>query len=793
MIPHTARITTILLLVFLLLVPSPVAVACGPYFPVTIFVQIKHPDLPFDQFGAGQLGIIQSSYNPSFLVVAYRYLSGTPFNSSEQQQLVALWAHHYGREDEWLRGKTKDAYQQWLEARYEFAGGPKPASVNNESRTYQGYGAASSQYYEYENCAQDAFLTAAATLEARSKQFGQQSPEVQSWLEGQDTVFDNCGGPFSKTGKPELPEEAPKQLPAILRADRAYQTAAAHFYLQDWDEAEQRFTAIAHDPSSPWQFIAAIVGLRTKLRRITLGDESPDSLHERLAEIDSELRNLEQLPYMHDLRPAIWRMRGFVEFRLDPDARRLELARVIEHDEHPSTLREDLEDYTQLLDRPVREDSAGESVAKPPQKAQSLRSQSPMTDWIFTIQSTEPSSTDHAVAMWEQSHSLPWLLTALAKIAPGSPKASELLQAAAVVEPASPGYLTIAFHRARLLSQSGDRKSAIAITDSVLAISSAQAIPSAANLFKALRMKLASNLDEFLQFAPRYSSVVTFNIDDRDLPNSRVYCGFGSEEMQAACQGRLSPPPMFDFDAAWTITEALPTRMLVEIASSPRLPRDLRQPVAQSAWVRAILLNDETAAHQLTPILSSLSPDLTDGLKTYTAASGSSARFAAVFLILRRPELHPYVSAGVGRQTEPGQMDSFRDNWWCSFAPPAGSGNDYYSMYTQATGPLLNIYPERRLAAPAFLTEPDTKSAGAEWNSLAQLDGAPGWLAKQVLAFAKSHPDDRRVPQALHLVVRATHLGCADAETTRYSRTAFQTLHKRYPNDPWTAKTPYWY
>jgi hypothetical protein len=65
-----------------------------------------------------------------------------------------------------------------------------------------------------------------------------------------------------------------------------------------------------------------------------------------------------------------------------------------------------------------------------------------------------------------------------------------------------------------------------------------------------------------------------------------------------------------------------------------------------------------------------------------------------------------------------------------------------------------------------------------ECATLSQLDGAPNWLAKQVLDFAKSNPNDPRVPEALHF---ATHLGCTDANSRRYSKSPFLLLHKRYP------------
>ncbi len=788
-------------LIFVLIFPAPPASACGPYFPITIFIQYRHPDLPLNIFASGQLGIIQPSYARSYLVVAYRYLSGLPFNSSEQQQLMELWAHRLGREDDWLKHKN-DAYQEWLDARNGFATASKFPEVKRDENALAGYKPSASQYSEFENCSEDAFLTAVKTLQARSKQFGQQSEEFRSWLEAQDTVFHNCGGTFSASGALEVPNEAPKQLPPLLRSDRDYQIAAAYFYDGDWPEAERRFQIIARDPSSPWRGIAAIVAVRAKLRSITLNESSSQHSEKDLGPIDAELRSLEKEPSMRPLLPAIWRMLGYVEFRLNPGARRLELANIIEHARQRSTLREDLDDYTLLLDRAIGDESDEDAPSGPQTaatksygKSALSRAHSSMTDWILTFQAADESATTHALAEWNQSHSLPWLIASLSKATPQTPALSQLLEAAAAIPPSSPAYLTVSFHRARLLAQSGDESAARQLVDSTLVATPLQGLPSAANLFNALRMKLATTLDEFLQFAPRPPGVVAFGDDGRDLPDPAEWCTYGSPELQAACRARRSPPPLFDSDAATVLTEGIPTRLLAHAAASPRLPQNLRLQVAESTWVRAILLNDESVARQLAPILSSLSPALAPGLKSYVDAGYSSRLFTAVLLILHHPELHPYISAGIGRQTPPSQMDSFHDNWWCSFAAPASEDTwgSYYTMYTHINGPLLTVYPDKKLYSPDFLSNAEKISAQSEWDALTKLDTAPNWLASQVLSFAKSNPRDPRVPESLHYIVRATHLGCTDVESKRYSKATFQLLHSRYPHNEWTEKTPYWY
>jgi hypothetical protein len=41
--------------------------------------------------------------------------------------------------------------------------------------------------------------------------------------------------------------------------------------------------------------------------------------------------------------------------------------------------------------------------------------------------------------------------------------------------------------------------------------------------------------------------------------------------------------------------------------------------------------------------------------------------------------------------------------------------------------------------------------------------------------------------------VRATRYGCTDKDTPRFSKAAFDLLHRRYPKSPWAEKTKYWY
>lgn len=225
---------------------APLAIACGPDFPTAAFVS-DHPDLPLDDYAEGNLGIVLPSYKPSYLAVAYRYFENRPFDADEQIQLVSAWnARLYG-----------------------YLGGSNTSSVVNVGPVFDASAGGLGDFQEIPNCLQDAFETAEKTREDRIRQLGADSPAVASWLEAQKTVFRNCDGTRV------VPSDADQALPLVIRKDRDYQIAAAHFYSGDFGEAKTRFLAIADDANSPWRATAALVAARCDIRAATLGTDDP--------------------------------------------------------------------------------------------------------------------------------------------------------------------------------------------------------------------------------------------------------------------------------------------------------------------------------------------------------------------------------------------------------------------------------------------------------------------------------------------------------------------------------------
>jgi len=154
-------------------------------------------------------------------------------------------------------------------------------------------------------------------------------------------------------------------------------------------------------------------------------------------------------------------------------------------------------------------------------------------------------------------------------------------------------------------------------------------------------------------------------------------------------------------------------------------------------------------------------------------AAEDERRFVGAVALLSFPGLTPVLRYDVGRAAPPERIDKLRDNWWC---------------------PGAVRYPQLpALDPPPFLSAQQRADASEMRETIAGIDSGPNFLGRIVLDWAGPHPEDPRVPEALHLVVRATRDGCRAGKVGEVSHAAFELLHRRYPDSPWTAKTAYWY
>ena len=772
---------TALILSLVLLTPANIY-SCGPFFTEAIFVSKVRPAPSVDRYLAGNLDVVLPTYYRVYLAIAYRVLSGKPIDPAQIVQVRKYWSYDYV-----ITTEDNTAIQQWYAARTP-ALGDKPQASKGESQqptSSDSVRRTTENFSWYLNCTPDAFRNAALTLQDRSHRFGQGSPAIRAWVEAQDAVFSNCAADGL------MPDAAPANEDPLLKADRNYQLAAARFYRREFSDARSGFLKIAQDRVSPWHTIAPYLAARTLIRQATLtAPEGKPADPKLLAQAEAELQTILADKNAAGIHPAVERTLGFVQFRLQPEERMHVLALRIGGQKHSPDLGQDLIDYTKLLDqlsnRPAA-DTGGQKAAS------WAASSDDLTDWILTAQSSDPESRKHAIQRWTQTQSIPWLIAALVKTNEGDSDLDALLKAAAAVPDDSPAHDSAAYNRARLLLATGQHQVARTLLDREL-----QRVPQppnqTRNLYLGLRWQLALNFDEFMKFAPQ----VPVSYDDGSGIISGVYCNGDN------CQEKLEQKPpltaLFDKPTTATLNQRMPLALLTKAAQSGLLPENLRQALLVSTWSRAAILGDSAGALELGRRLGQELPSAAKYLSEYDAAADDSSRiFAAVFAMLHFPGMRPYVNAGVLRETPLAKIDDFRDNWW---GEDVGGhlgvhnfGDGCGAWTTWREGNVAAALPEPTLtpAWPGFLSSTERTAGDTEWNRLRQVGPAPNYFGRVVLAWAKSHPDDPRVPEALHFVVRSSRYGCNNRETRRYSRESFELLHRRYAKTEWAEKTPLWF
>lgn len=731
--------------------------ACGPFFTDAIFVFTKHPDFPLERFAGGQIGILRPSYARSYLVAAYRILIGRSLSAKETTGLKSLWEDRlsYGWEfhdEDWIK--------QWANARSKVPGAGAPLQIRafrNREKPHE--------YESYLNCQQDAFVNAEATLNERIKQFGADSTVVREWLVVQDTVFSNCG-----EGR-QIPEPARPDQEPLIRADRAYQIAAANFYAGSFDEAKQQFDAIARDKSSPWREWAGYLAARALLRKGSFAEKQADG-RPALAEAETRLNAILKDKSVATTHHSAARLLNLTRLRLHPEEKVHELAQAIIKKDSSDDFKQTVWDYTVLLDKFLGEEAEVSSAALPPE----LKDDE-LSDWIVTFQDESAEAWRHSIAQWEKTRSVPWLVVAMTKANGQHAKVEILLSAASKVDHSSPAFPSLTYHIVRLLIESKREAEARNTLDKILATDRARMTPSAVNLLLGQRMILAQNLNEFLQNAQRVPAGFSDDVDGREIP----------EEETEARETAKGKEILFESEGANILNMGVPAAIMKDAARSTILAPNLRRDVAQAALLRAALIDDRESAIQAGTVLATIQPDLKNLIAAYGRAQTPDARqFAAAFLALNFPGLRPFVSAGIGRTTAVGEIDSYRDNWWCTEPPSSlsGAGSEGEAGSSEKA--------KARLTLPEFL-KPSQTLAAKQFATLQALGTAPNYLCRTAIEWTNRNPSDPRAPEALHLAVKSTRYGCTDKETGRWSKAAFDLLHRLYPTSSWAKETKYWF
>lgn len=723
------------------------AFGSDPYWTYTL-----HPDFPMDKYASGQLGILKNTYARSYLLVAYRYLTNKPLSADEQQGFEHVWDQRLQAAYSDCAGNT----DTWLKLRATIPGVGKLETIDTERPVSK-----ENSYESYCNAQTSAFETAAKTLKSMIDKYGIGSEQVKTWVHAQDEVFSNCGSPRYSDKVPEIriPAPLPESADAYCKQERAYQIAAANFYAQNFDAARKDFEAIAADKNSKWKEIAGYLAARSMIRQATLAKEINRNL---LAQAAQKIQHLIDNPSYATLKEDLQSLANFVAVRVSPDAHLNRLA-------GEKFDQQNIEEITKTLDNYLDPDNSATEVTY--SKVPESLKKNEMIDWILTFQATDEASTKHALARWKETKSTAWLVAAITGVDPEDQHANQLV-AAARADKSPHAKWTLFYHINRI--ESGQHKDAAVKTslDKVLAAPPADLPAGSLNALKLMRLPLSTNLEEFLRFGIQKPLAICSDGGIPELPDE-----------EDDLKGKGKTPPAFTTLAGNVLTNKLPLSILRQIATNKQVPANLRNNVAWSSWVRAILIADEAEAKNLAVIASPLNKAKSKLFASYLAAATPEERkFAAALLMLHFSSAEPNATSGQLMDDDYGDSSG----WWWGSSPvrkPTQNNSDSDSDSTSDDEPF----------DPLFLTAAQKSQAAAQLAKLAKVETAPNYLAKIVLAYAQKHPADPRVPEALHYGVKCTRYGATDDATSKLSKQMFITLHSKYKGNAWTKQTQYWY
>jgi len=769
------------------------AVACGPFFDDADFSYDCNPDLPLKKFVAGRLGVLEPTFAKTYLVVAYRYLNGKPLTTSQQKAVQALLINRLDSSgsrsnltttDSPTAGTENAAVSSWKAAHNKIPGVKAIADINTSRQVAQGTDGMGDSYL---NCTDDAFSNASVSLQSKIAKHGLDSPFVKNWVAAQDNVFCHCGGneynwnTKKYAAEPAFPELSPKESDAEARFDRQYQIAAAHFYAQQFDAAIKEFSSIADDSSSPYAAISRYMTARCFIRKANLAKLDPaakNGAFESALHILDEICKNTTAPYQN-LHLAAKRMISLIECGIHPDQQINKLGRLLAGSDEDDNFQQDLDDYTTLVHHleGFSDDYYDPQATK--LTVPKTATEDDLTDWItsYQVPGQQDKTFKRAESQFEKTHSIAWLLVALTYAPFDKTKTANLLTAAKALAQSSPAYLSINYAVAKLLVGAHDNDGANTLISSLENEAKKQQIPSSLNLLMDLRAKLPINTSDFVVNAVRIPASYSANMDYLDSEVTPV-----QEKPQKIA-------PAFALANADFMNKSMPVSVLANICGDTKLPSELKLNLAQATFVRSIQLDDGDALKKSSSVLNQLSAQ-TPALKSVKqllpvviSTTGADQKFAATFLMLHNPGITAFVAPGAQRSEALSVLDDYNNNWWDT--PPTSDAPPTQNPADTVFSKLPNF--------PGLLNSTQKMQAIAENKKIAQLGAGPTYMGAVVCNYALSHPTDARIPEALALLVRATHYGPKDNSTSKYSKQAFELLHKKYPKSPFTARTPYHY
>jgi len=723
--------------------------SCGPFFTEAVFVQTTGPD-DLHAFLQGNLGVVQPQFYITRLALAYRMINGPALTAEEQKSVLEVQPKPYSSDE-----SSAEGLENWIKASQTIRGHTGNAATGT-NRKLPG-----DDWQTYPNCLDDAYAIAAKTLSERMKTHPDAKAELADWLRAQDAVFSNC------SEVAQMPAAASAGGDGWLKKDRAYQTAAAHFYRTEWPEAKSGFQSIAADRSSPWHDLAGYLVARCLIRQATLGANNDRGFDEApLREAQERLKKLANAGGHYASSAS--ELLNFADLRLEPAATAARLGDSILKPD--ARLGQHLTDLYYAFDHSMLQ----------PQFSEAKKSD--LVDWIVSMR--ELNGGDHAAERWRQTHSAAWLMAAMTHLQKKDP---ELMEAAAQVPPSSPAWATVTYARLRMMD---DTAAAYSEIHQVLdKLEAEHASRSTVNLFLMLAQSKAQSLTEYARLAPMTPQ--GFYDDGEEVPPEAPPTATDKQATMAGLPINVLDAKRLDVEATTVFNERLPLAALVPLMLDSKWPKQLRFELAMAVWTRAVLLDKPDEARRLTPAMLEGEPGWKPWLAAYDAAKTQDERTVTALLALMRfPSVRPYVNGGAGREEGFVGYSSYRDNWWCArMGRQQDWRSSYSTSYNYRDGAEISSSPDKLSEKFALFISPAlADEAQQERAKLETIGDAPTYFGKEALAWVKAHPEDPRNAEVLAFAFRAMRNGCNLEASTANRHQVFDTLHARYPHSEWATR-----
>ncbi|WP_137939814.1 hypothetical protein [Chitinivorax sp. B] len=745
------------LLCMSLLAATPMVSASGSWEPESRFFANQIPDRSIAS-QIQHLGGIYPEYRIAFLVHAYLALNQLPLPAQLADDMDFACCDQYRD----YTSEAGGAAQEWTDAAQDLLG---DSNVPDAAKWFEG------QYMESLNCYADAFRNATNTLEARQKAYPQDSKWLKEWATGQNIVFENCDKQHI------APPDVPANAPAWLRADRAYQQAAATFYQGEYNMAAQRFAAIAKDTRSPWSGIAPYLQARALVRMLAAGTDLGSGKQANSPEQQKLAQTVEQLltSILKDAKRENLHSRAR---RLLRHTQVLTLPADTLLDGLGTSLRDPIKASRSDLAADFRSDLATLSTAyyRVPNHTRKP-AKDDLIQWLDCMKSrynaTDPSPfAALARNNWQQTRKTHWLLAAMWLNDPTKAEFTPLMEAAQILhrDPSNQAYLPISLQLARALYLKQDWPVLRTVALALQQHPAVKESPSEQNIVKSLLLPTAISQEEFKKWAAR-------QVVERVDPESGK---------QQAAQGTAEQ--QWDTDAVKLFNQ-LPLVTMVRLAENQVIVNEKTnlgsKGIWELIWSRAALLEDwpvarHAASMQLKQLAAANQP-----------APSLLKQFAEATDPIQLKKLHLYRFAAKDEVVTPPLMPQD------SIIAPAPllqvQLTDIYYDYNSYKWCTLTESSQTARHIPQWLTDTEKQAAAAEQAKLAAIPPDSVYYGQATMAFAKTTPDDPEIPHMLSIAVKMSRYACRKPEVGTTSKQAFQLLKSKYGKSEWATQTKYWF